>query len=389
MSQANAAVPKKLEKLVEPAYVPPQEVEVLKIADLLTNVREIPETQQGRLGITVEGGRGFPLWCAGDLSLVRKPCVAVVGAREVSPSGAARARRVSRELCNSGVVVVSGLAKGVDTEAMKAAMEAKGRTIAVIGTPVDKVYPAENRRLQEVVYEEHLLISQFVPGKKTYPSNFPERNKLMAAISDATVIVEASDTSGSLHQAAECLRLNRWLFIAKSLLEDRTLQWPSKFTHYAKTRSLSATKDILDVLKETEASTRPEREGLRNFSVCPHCRQYGREGSWVRIQQDTPILSRSDGRHFHLFLVAGPLPQHGPSGGIVAGRVIAQFAYALDEQSLQRETVDVLLRVLDTRREPLMNAMEDAADKLATVLQSKEALKAKYFYTDGELSELP
>jgi len=211
----------------------------------------------------------------------------------------------------------------------------------------------------------------------------------MAAISDATVIVEASDTSGSLHQAAECVRLNRWLFIAKSLLEDRTLQWPSKFTHYAKTRSLSATKDILDVLKETEASTRPEREGLRNFSVCPHCRQYGREGSWVRIQQDTPILSRSDGRHFHLFLVAGPLPQHGPSGGIVAGRVIAQFAYALDEQSLQRETVDVLLRVLDTRREPLMNAMEDAADKLATVLQSKEALKAKYFYTDGELSELP
>jgi hypothetical protein len=73
----------------------------------------------------------------------------------------------------------------------------------------------------------------------------------------------------------------------------------------------------------------------------------------------------------------------------LAGRVIAQFAYALDEQSLQRETVDVLLRVLDTRREPLMNAMEDAADKLAAVLRSKDALKAKYFYTDGELSELP
>ena len=76
----------------------------------------------------------------------------------------------------------------------------------------------------------------------------------MAAISDATVIVEASDTSGSLHQAAECLKLNRWLFIAKSVLEDRTLQWPSKFTHYAKTRPLNVTDDILNALNIREPS---------------------------------------------------------------------------------------------------------------------------------------
>jgi len=150
--------------------------------------------------------------------------------------------------------VVSGLALGVDTEALTAALEARGRTIAVIGTPIDKAYPAENKRLQELIYREHLLISQFPPGKKTYPSNFPERNKLMAAISDATVIVEASDTSGSLHQAAECLKLNRWLFIAKSVLEDRTLQWPSKFTHYPKTRPLNVTGDILGALSIREPS---------------------------------------------------------------------------------------------------------------------------------------
>jgi len=198
--------------------------------------------------------RGFALWCAGDLSLVKKPCVAVVGARQVSTSGAARARRLARELSQSGVVVVSGLALGVDTEALTAALEARGRTIAVIGTPIDKAYPAENKRLQELIYREHLLISQFPPGKKTYPSNFPERNKLMAAISDATVIVEASDTSGSLHQAAECLKLNRWLFIAKSVLEDRTLQWPSKFTHYPKTRPHNVTDDILSALSIREPS---------------------------------------------------------------------------------------------------------------------------------------
>jgi len=253
MNQTSATVPKKKEKVIERPYLPPQDLSVIKIADLLEGVREIPETQQGRLGIT-EGSRGFSLWCAGDLSLVKRPCVAVVGARQVSAAGAARARRLARELSQSGVVVVSGLALGVDTEALKAALEVRGRTIAVIGTPIDKAYPAENKRLQELIYRENLLISQFPPGKKTYPSNFPERNKLMAAISDATVIVEASDTSGSLHQGAECLKLNRWLFIAKSVLEDRTLQWPSKFTHYAKTRPLNVADDILNALSIREPS---------------------------------------------------------------------------------------------------------------------------------------
>lgn len=256
MSQMNATVQKRKEKVAEKPYVHPGKFSVIPIADLLEGVREIPETQQGRLGITLEGGRGFALWCAGDLSLIKKPCVAVVGAREVSTSGAARARRLARELSKFGVAVVSGLAHGVDTEALMATIEAKGRAIAVIGTPIDKAYPAENRRLQELIYQEHLLISQFPPGKKTYPSNFPERNKLMAAISDATVIVEASDTSGSLHQAAECLKLNRWLFIAKSVLEDKTLQWPERFTHYPKTRPLNLTDDILNALSIREPAAR-------------------------------------------------------------------------------------------------------------------------------------
>ena len=97
MNQTSATVPKKKEKVVEKPFLPPQNVSVIKIADLLEGVRAIPETQQGRLGIT-EGSRGFALWCAGDLSLVKKPCLAVVGARQVSTSGAARARRLAREL---------------------------------------------------------------------------------------------------------------------------------------------------------------------------------------------------------------------------------------------------------------------------------------------------
>ena len=214
----------------------------------LEGVREIPEDQEGRLGISKEMIGGLRLWWAGDLSLVKKPCVAVVGARKVSPTGAKRARRLARELVEAGVVVVSGLAHGLDTQALTAAIEAGGKTIAVIGTPIDRAYPAANKRLQETIYRDHLLISQFEPSRRVYTSNFPDRNRLMAAITDATVIIEASDTSGSLHQAAECVRLKRWLFIANSIFDDPSLRWPASFGKYEKTRRLTTTEDVLQTL---------------------------------------------------------------------------------------------------------------------------------------------
>jgi len=184
----------------------------------------------------------------GDISLLHRKCVAVVGTREVTPEGSARSRRLARELAAAGVIVMSGLAKGVDTEALNAAVEAGGRVVAVIGTPVDRAYPAENKRLQERIYREHLLISQFAPGERVFPTNFPERNKLMAALSDATAIIEAGDTSGTLHQAAECGRLGRWLFIAKSVVDNPLLQWPKRFVGQPKVASLSSTEDILKAI---------------------------------------------------------------------------------------------------------------------------------------------
>jgi len=103
--------------------------------------------------------------------------------------------------------------------------------------------------LQESIHREHLLISQFAPGKMVFQSNFRERNRLMAAISDATVIVEASDSSGSLPQAAECVHLGRWLFIAKSLAENPSLRWPKDFAQYPNSRILCETSDILDLIR--------------------------------------------------------------------------------------------------------------------------------------------
>jgi len=232
----------------EPYQPPPSEnVRVVALENLLQGVRPVPEIKQQSLQFTEESSC-TKLWCAGDTSIVEKPCVAVVGTRKVSKEGAARARRLARELAESAVVVVSALAEGVDTEALTAAMAAGGRVIGVIGTPINKAYPAANKRLQEQIYTNHLLISQFEPGRPTFPSNFPERNKLMAILSDATVIIEASDTSGALHQADACMRLKRWLLIAQAIVDDRKLSWPSRFRDKPQVKVLTKTADVLNVL---------------------------------------------------------------------------------------------------------------------------------------------
>ena len=142
----------------------------------------------------------------------------------------------------------SGLARGIDTAALTSAISSGGNVLGVIGTPLDKAYPAENRRLQEQVYESHLLLTPFENGQRVFPSNFPQRNRVMAMLSDATVIIEASDTSGTLHQAAECVRQNRLLFITKSVIEDKELTWPAKFLGKSCVRILERTSDITDLI---------------------------------------------------------------------------------------------------------------------------------------------
>jgi DNA processing protein len=226
-------------------YTPPASelVHIYSLDALIAGIRSITPEQQTRFQSDSR------LWCVGDAALLRKKCVAIVGTRGVSNDGAARSRRLARDLAAAGVVIVSGLAKGVDTEALTAAIEAGGRVVAVIGTPIDRAYPAENNALQERIYREHLLISQFAPGERVYPSNFPERNKLMAALSDGTAIIEAGDTSGTLHQAAECGRLGRWLFIAKSVVADPSLQWPKRFLGQPRVQSFSSTEEILRAIE--------------------------------------------------------------------------------------------------------------------------------------------
>jgi DNA processing protein len=171
--------------------------------------------------------------------------VAIVGSRKASAQGLARARKLATRLCERGIVVVSGLAAGIDTAAHRATLAAGGRTLAVLGTPLDQVYPKTNMALQHRLMREHLCLSQFPAGAPIQRKNFPMRNRTMALFSDATVIIEATDTSGSLAQGWEALRLGRGLFIAQSVTEDATVSWPTKMRYYGGQVLSEETLDLL------------------------------------------------------------------------------------------------------------------------------------------------
>ena len=140
----------------------------------------------------------FPekLFFGGDEDLLyEKRRVSVVGSRAASKEGLQRAKIISKTLVEHDIIVVSGLAKGIDTMAHQTAIGSGGRTIAVLGTPLNVPYPKENAALLDKIKKEHLAISQFPEGFPTQPKNFPIRNRTMALISDATIIIEATDKS--------------------------------------------------------------------------------------------------------------------------------------------------------------------------------------------------
>lgn len=171
------------------------------------------------------------LYLAGDEALLTPDVrrVAIIGTRKPTDMGLARVRRLVRELVRHDICIVSGLAEGVDTEAHQATIREGGKTIAVVGLPLDRVYPKKNSSLQEFIGQKHLLVSQFEPGVETHPSFFVQRNRTMALLCDATVIIEAGDSSGTLSQAAETMRYNKPLFILRSALDRKDLQWPARF----------------------------------------------------------------------------------------------------------------------------------------------------------------
>ncbi len=138
------------------------------------------------------------LWARGDRALFGPTAVAIVGARAATREGIEIAYQLAADLSRAGIVVVSGLARGVDAAAHRGALDVNGKTIAVLGTGIDRVYPTEHKDLHERIATQGLLLTEFPPGSPPNLFHFPQRNRIISGLSKAVVVVEAREKSGSL-----------------------------------------------------------------------------------------------------------------------------------------------------------------------------------------------
>lgn len=188
-------------------------------------------------------GRGVDVALAG-------PAVAVVGARSCSAYGRSVARSLGRELAAAGLVVVSGMARGVDGEAHRGALEAGGVTVAVLGCGIDRDYPAAHAELARRICEHGLVVSEYEPGVEPAPWRFPARNRIIAGISEAVVVVEARERSGALITADFALEEGRDVFAVPGEITSALSAGTNALLRLGATPLTSAT-DVLELFELT------------------------------------------------------------------------------------------------------------------------------------------
>jgi DNA processing protein len=189
------------------------------------------------------------LFVRGELSPEDEQAVAVVGTRRASPEGIREAGSLASQLAERGVTVLSGLALGIDAAAHSAALAAGGRTVAVMGTGIKRIYPAQNRELADEIVRAGALVSQFWPDAPPTKYSFPMRNVVMSGMAIGTVVVEASNTSGARMQARLALEHGKRLFLVESLVLRES--WARRYAEYPGTTVVESVDDVVDVLTAT------------------------------------------------------------------------------------------------------------------------------------------
>lgn len=210
----------------------------------------------------LRGIREMPplLFTRGDLR-VDDRAVAVVGSRRASEEGLRISRAIATSLAARGVTVASGLAKGIDTAAHTATLEAGGRTVGVIGTGVKRHYPAGNRQLQQRIAQVGLVISQFWPDAAPTKQSFPMRNAVMSGYAAATVVVEAGETSGARTQARLALQHSRPVVLSSQVMQ---CEWAKAFAENPGVHVVRGIDELLEVV-DGVLGRLPTPDGLERF----------------------------------------------------------------------------------------------------------------------------
>ena len=191
------------------------------------------------------------LYVRGDLSIAKKNCFAIVGARRCSSYGKQIAMEIAGDLAEAGIIIVSGMAKGIDTAAHQGCLERKGKTIAVLGTGIDEksIYPQENLKLsREIIKTGGAVISEFSADTPGYKSNFPSRNRIISGLCSGILIVEAKHKSGALITARNALEQNKKLFAIPGPIHILNSQGTNSLIKQGKAKLVESAQDILKEL---------------------------------------------------------------------------------------------------------------------------------------------
>ncbi|ENW4817634.1 TPA: DNA-processing protein DprA [Neisseria gonorrhoeae] len=245
------------------------------------------------------------LFLRGNVRLLHKPSAAIVGSRHATPQAMRIAKDFGRALGGKGIPTVSGMASGIDTAAHQGALQAEGGTIAVWGTGIDRIYPPANKNLAYEIAEKGLIVSEFPIGTRPYAGNFPRRNRLIAALSQVTLVVEAALESGSLITAGLAAEMGREVMAVPGSIDNPH----SKGCHKLIKDGAKLTECLDDILNE-----------------CPGLLQNTGASSYS-INKDTPDTGRRAVQTAYAPPPAAKMPSEGAAGGTAVGGILDKMGF--------------------------------------------------------------
>ena len=196
------------------------------------------------------------LYCKGNTDLLNSDCLAVVGTRRATNYGKSACKKIVNEVSTQGITIVSGLAEGIDTIAHKSCLEVYGKTIAVLGSGLLHIYPASNESLyNEILAKDGLIISEYKPNEPSVTYHFPVRNRIIAGLSKAVAIMEATEKSGSMHTKNYALEYNREVFALPARINDIYSVGCNKIISNGQAKILLGSQDIIEFYGKSVKNT--------------------------------------------------------------------------------------------------------------------------------------